>query len=82
MKLLTQSILSRFFHQFIKKYEDFSNNQVIEKYEDFRKMKHWHRNWNVWWKVLMNVFQRIKHWHKKWNEWWKMLMNVFQRMKH
>jgi hypothetical protein len=35
MKLLTQSVLSRFFHQVIKRYEDFSNNQVVERYEDF-----------------------------------------------
>jgi hypothetical protein len=37
MKLLTQSVLSRSFHQIIKRYEDFSNNQVVEKYEDFSK---------------------------------------------
>ncbi len=37
MKLLTQIILSRFFHQVIKKYEDFSKNQIIETYEDFSK---------------------------------------------
>jgi hypothetical protein len=37
MKLLTQSVLSRSFHQVIKKYEDFSNNQVVERYEDFSK---------------------------------------------
>jgi hypothetical protein len=37
MKLLTQSVLSKSFHQVIKKYEDFSNNQVVERYEDFSK---------------------------------------------
>ncbi len=37
MKLLTQSVLSRSFHQVIKKYEDFSNNQIVERYEDFSK---------------------------------------------
>ncbi len=37
MKLLTQSVLSRSFHQVIKRYEDFSNNQVVERYEDFSK---------------------------------------------
>jgi hypothetical protein len=37
MKLLTQFVLSRSFHQVIKRYEDFSNNQAIERYEDFSK---------------------------------------------
>ncbi len=37
MKLLTQSILSKSFHQVIKRYEDFSNIQIVEKYEDFSK---------------------------------------------
>jgi hypothetical protein len=46
MKLLTQSVLSRSFYRFIKRYEDFSNNQTVEKYEDFRRMKHWHRKWS------------------------------------
>ncbi len=102
MKLLTQSVLSRSFHQIIKRYEDFSNNQIVERYEDFsknealtQKLKCVMRSvdecfsknkaltqkmkWvmkSEWWEMLMNVFQRMKHWHRNRNVWWEVFSSA------
>jgi hypothetical protein len=67
MKLLTQSILSRFSHQVIKRYEDFSNNQVVERYEDFsknealtQKLKYVMRNVNECFSKNKTLTQKMK----------------------
>jgi hypothetical protein len=76
MKLLTQSVLSRSSFQVIKRYEDFSIIKLLKDMKISQRMKHWHRNWSVWWEVLINVFQRMKHWHRNRNVWWEMFSSA------
>ncbi len=82
MKLLTQFVLSRSFHQVIKRYEDFSNNQAIERYEDFSKNEALTQKLKCVMRNVDECFSKNKHWRRKWSWVWKVLMNVFQRMKH